>query len=136
VKIGIDQIPPEGLTLAEEFNPQELELETEIIKFRGPIKTTADVSRITNAVTVHLTLHASIYTSCSRCLDELETELKKNIELNYPVTNQELTIDLGSEIREEIILDYPLKPLCQPHCKGLCPKCGINLNEKKCDCNS
>jgi uncharacterized protein len=146
VKIDITQIPPEGLTLAEEFNPQELELETEIIKFCGPVKAKAEISKIANAVTVYLTLHASIYTSCSRCLDEFESEFKKNIELNYPinpgsigssgVNKGELVIDPAPEIREEIILDYPFKPLCRPDCKGLCPKCGKNLNEGGCKCVS
>ena len=134
MKIDITQIPPEGLTLAEEFNPQELELETEIIKFRGPVRTEAQVSKIAYAVTVDLTLNYSAYAICSRCLNEFEIDLKRNLRLNYPVTKQELTIDLGSDIREEIILDYPLKPLCRPDCKGLCPKCGKNLNEGGCSC--
>ena len=38
--------------------------------------------------------------------------------------------------REEIILGYPVKFLCKIDCLGLCPKCGQNLNEKKCDCKN
>jgi len=135
VKIDVNQIPPEGLTLVEEFMPLELDLETEIIKFRGPVKIKAEISKITNAVTVYLTLSASMYASCSRCLDEFEIDFKKNnIELNYPVNKSEPVIDLDPEIREEIILDYPIKPLCNAGCKGLCPKCGKNLNEGGCSC--
>ncbi len=135
MKIDINQIPPEGLTLIEEFAPREQDLETEIIKFRGPIKIKAEISKITNAVTVYLTLSGSMYANCSRCLNELEIDFKKDkIELHYPFNKSEPGIDLDPEIREEIILDYPLKPLCQPHCKGLCPKCGKNLNELTCGC--
>jgi uncharacterized protein len=94
------------------------------------------VSRITNAVTVDVTMNAPIEACCSRCLNDFEIYFKKNIELNYPVDNLEPFIDLDPDIREEIILDYPLKPLCKPDCKGLCPKCGKNLNEGGCSCGS
>jgi uncharacterized protein len=134
VKIDINKVPPDGVTLVEEFTPQALDLETEIIKLRGPIKVRAEVSRIFNVVTVHLSLTASIRTSCSRCLEEFETLLKRNLEFNYPVNNLEPVLDLDPEIREEIILDYPIKPLCSSNCKGLCAKCGKNLNEGGCSC--
>ena len=74
--------------------------------------------------------------SCSRCLADFKIDYKKDIDLNYPVNNLEPTIDLDPDIREEIILDYPLKPLCRPNCKGLCLKCGKNLNEGGCTCGS
>jgi uncharacterized protein len=43
-------------------------------------------------------------------------------------------IDLGSMVREHILLDAPLAPLCRPDCAGLCPTCGIDLNLATCDC--
>jgi uncharacterized protein len=72
--------------------------------------------------------------SCSRCLEEFESDFKKVIALNYPVDKSDPVINLEPDIREEIIIDYPLKPLCKPDCKGLCPKCGRNLNEGNCSC--
>ena len=47
---------------------------------------------------------------------------------------REGTIDLKEDVREAIILAFPLKPLCRPECRGLCPHCGRNLNEEKCEC--
>lgn len=44
----------------------------------------------------------------------------------------ELTID--EFLRQEIILHFPSIPVHSNSCKGLCPKCGTNLNEKTCDC--
>lgn len=136
MKIEVNKIPSEGFILEEEFSPAAQDLETEIVSFLGPVKVRAEVTRITNAVTVLLTLKAPIKTSCSRCLSDFEIDFKKNIELNYPVDKTEPVIDLDPDIREEIILDYPLKPLCKPDCKGLCPKCGKNLNEGGCSCGS
>lgn len=136
MKIDINQMPPEELTLVEEFNPTNLDLETDIIKFHGPIKARADTSKIVNTVTVNLQLEALIYSNCSRCLEEFETNFKKNVMLNYQADKREPVIELEPEIREEIIIDYPIKPLCRQDCKGLCPKCGKNLNQGGCSCAS
>ena len=134
MKIDINKILLEGLTLEEEINPSALDLETDIVKFLEPIKIRAEVSKITNAVTVNLSLSGSIHLNCSRCLREFNVALKKNLRLNYHVDRTEPIIDLDQDIKEEIILDYPIKPLCNPDCKGLCPKCGKNLNEGGCSC--
>lgn len=134
MKIEINKIPPEGQRLEEEISAPLLDLETDLVKFSSPLAIKAEVSRITNTVSVNLVLYAKIQMDCSRCLNTFEKELKKNLKLNYPVSKNELVIDLKPDIREEIILDYPLKPLCAPDCKGLCPKCGRNLNVAKCNC--
>jgi uncharacterized protein len=43
-------------------------------------------------------------------------------------------IDLGEEIRQEIIMANPPRVLCGKDCKGICPKCGANLNVEQCKC--
>jgi len=43
-------------------------------------------------------------------------------------------IDLGLEMRDEILLAMPINPLCQDDCLGLCPVCGGNRNSVPCDC--
>jgi uncharacterized protein len=45
-------------------------------------------------------------------------------------------LDLRDEVRSAILLSSPIKPLCGPDCKGLCPECGANLNESKCSCEA
>ena len=134
MKININKIPLEGLTLEEEVNPAKLDLDTDIVKFRDPVKITAQVSKITNALTADLTLNFSLYMDCSCCLNGFKAEFKKNLQLNYSVSNLEPVIDLNPDIRDEIILDYPMRPLCSIDCKGLCFRCGKNLNEGKCNC--
>ncbi|MBI4706470.1 MAG: DUF177 domain-containing protein [Candidatus Omnitrophica bacterium] len=134
MKIEINKITLEGMRLAEDIMPQALDLDTEIIRFRGPIHLEGHAYKITNVVTVDLTLKASLETSCSRCLEDLRFDLDKNIQLNYPVEKNELVIDLDPDLRQELILYSPLKPLCKPDCKGLCVKCGADLNKEKCKC--
>jgi uncharacterized protein len=35
---------------------------------------------------------------------------------------------------EQVYLEIPMKPLCSPECRGLCPRCGANLNTETCAC--
>jgi len=134
MKINVNQIPQEGLILREDTPATELDLETKLVKFHRPINIEANIQKITNAVTVDLALSAYPLMYCVRCLGEFETTFKKNIRLNYQVDNLNPLIDLNPQIREEIILDYPISPLCIPNCKGLCLECGKNLNAEKCNC--
>ena len=134
MKIRIAQITPEGITLGENVAASVLDLETDTVKFCGPLNIRAEASQITNVVSVSLSLSGLMSLVCSRCLNEFKSELKKKLELNYPVDKDQRLIDLGPDIREEIILDYPIQPLCVVNCKGLCPKCGKNLNEGGCSC--
>jgi uncharacterized protein len=43
-------------------------------------------------------------------------------------------IDLAALLREQFYLALPMKPLCRPDCRGLCPQCGTNLNVDTCQC--
>ena len=42
-------------------------------------------------------------------------------------------LDLSPVLREYLLLDVPLQPLCRPDCQGLCPECGNNRNETACN---
>ena len=50
--------------------------------------------------------------------------------------NQENTIDLKNTLLEILLVEIPLKKLCTSLCKGLCSKCGLNLNHKVCSCSN
>ncbi|MCM8789515.1 MAG: DUF177 domain-containing protein [Candidatus Omnitrophica bacterium] len=134
MKIDVKQIPTQGLVLEEEIACSELDLDTDIIKFQEPVKIKAQVIKITNVVRVDLSIETRSFTNCSRCLEEYSSQINKQLKLNYHVDEATQTVDLNPDIREELMLDYPIKPLCKPDCKGLCPKCGENLNQRKCKC--
>ena len=136
MKIIINQVPAEGLYLKEKVKSVELDLDTELIKFRPDLIIEARVLRITNALTVNLNIAAEVHADCSRCLKEFEWELIKDVQLIFPLDTDTAFIDLNPGIREEVILDYPIKPLCKINCKGLCVKCGKNKNEGGCNCGS
>jgi uncharacterized protein len=49
-------------------------------------------------------------------------------------TNPNHNLDLDEVLREGLVIEAPMHPLCSPGCQGLCPRCGANLNQGRCDC--
>ena len=121
--------------------------------FLSPVKIDLRLVREGNKVLLSGRVEAELQLVCSRCLGPCRHCLSAELELiYYPLSagiegDRELkekdllvsyyregTIDLKEDVREAIILAFPLKPLCRPECRGLCPHCGRNLNEEKCEC--
>ena len=50
----------------------------------------------------------------------------------YPINDD--TIDLAPLVRDAVVLELPMAPLCRDDCAGLCPQCGANRNEGDCGC--
>ncbi len=134
MRLNIDRIPPEGAEIEENITAGDLELDVQEMSLKEPLRAKARVSRITNAVHVDLELKGSLYLTCTRCLNEFRQSLDKRMKLDYVVDAGQHELDLDPDIREELILGFQIKNLCKPDCKGLCIKCGTNLNEGKCTC--
>ena len=63
--------------------------------------------------------------------EEEEAELPENEIEPLFVDN---VFDLEEYLRQSILVNIPIKPLCDEDCKGLCPHCGANLNDGPCEC--
>lgn len=135
MKIRLDQIPDSGLNLIESYEPVSLDLDREDIKLTEPITVSAQITKGINNISVELKINATLHLNCSRCLDKISIPLNKKSNINF-TTYGKNEIDLTDSLREEIVLAYPTKPLCQDDCRGLCQVCGQNLNQGKCSCKS
>lgn len=102
---------------------------------------------------MHLTLTVTVpYRAvCARCLEPvsetLAVQLERTVAAEGTLTEAQLeenvdeyavishgTLDLDEEIREEILLSFPMRFLCREDCPGLCPKCGKPLRLGDCGC--
>jgi uncharacterized protein len=90
---------------------------------------------------------------CDRCAEPFVFNLDSSFEIDFckkrPLQHiQELTpedlktayfdgeqLNLIEEVRQQIILSIPMKPICEEECRGLCPTCGKNLNKERCNCS-
>ncbi|CAN5692106.1 hypothetical protein BH24ACT2_BH24ACT2_09900 [soil metagenome] len=97
---------------------------------------------LNEAVVVKGTTDATWVGECRRCLRPLEATLRAPI-LEIFETDptegetqplQRDHIDVEPVIREAVLLELPLAPLCGADCAGLCPQCGTDRNEAECGC--
>lgn len=136
MKVPVDQIRPEGLTIEGVIDPKGFDLNTEIAGFQSPVKIEAVLHRVNDVVNASLSVAGTLSMVCCRCLAEFTVGITRDFIVDYPLEKGMRVIDLDPDIRDYIMLDYPLKPLCKENCKGLCPRCGANLNDvTKCDCD-
>jgi uncharacterized protein len=99
---------------------------------------------LTDGIVVDGELRAPWSDSCRRCLAPAAGKVVCDVHELYQlvVTDTDAfeivgdQIDLARMIRENVLLDAPIAPLCRPDCAGLCPTCGIDLNLGTCDCVS
>ncbi len=134
MQFNVNEIPPEGLDLSEEINAGSWDMETALIKFKKPLHVKAHVEREKDDIFVDIHVGGAAFEECSRCLAGFEAPVSLNRKFIYSAKNK-TDIKLDPDIREELMIDYPMKPLCKPDCRGLCPVCGKNLNEGECGCN-
>jgi uncharacterized protein len=88
---------------------------------------------------------------CDRCLVDVPTKIQldfeKEVDLKHSASErmEELdeqnfiegySLDVEKLVYGEILVNWPMKVLCKDDCKGLCSTCGVNLNQKTCDCDS
>ena len=91
---------------------------------------------------------------CARCTEPVQVPLAAEFDLIYrplgadsdlpersitaPETEigyyQEGSLLLEDVLREQVLLSLPVRTLCKPDCKGLCPRCGANRNSQPCSC--
>ena len=119
-----------------------LALSTSRVAEGAPLVLDGVLESVPNGVMVYGTVTAPWTGACRRCLKETGGELAASFrELferhptegeTYRLAGEE--IDLEPLVREAVLLELPLSPLCAEDCKGLCPECGADLNAEGCDC--
>ena len=131
MKIKINDIPKDGITLEEKQDAAALDLARDDLKFVTPVSLSAFLTRDKDDVYAHVKASGRIEAVCGRCLAAYTIDFDKEFDFSYDVKGKNI-LDLTDDIRAEIILEYPIKPLCRENCKGLCQVCGKNLNEGDC----
>ncbi len=134
MKIAVRTIPSAGLELNETVEPITIGLSRDDISGILPLVVTGTVKRVGDTLLAHTKVKTRYAMECSRCLEPVEINREDELDFDYKIDKSLDTIDLGEEIRQEVILRYPLRILCAQDCKGLCPKCGANLNKEVCKC--
>ena len=119
--------------LKEEVKPQDLDLDIGVMRFAEPLKLSVEAWKSDDDLTVSGHIEGRRTFTCSKCLEEFNNLFEKDFTLHYDIKGLD-SVTIDQEVRDEVILDHPIRILCREDCKGLCAGCGANLNTEKCRC--
>jgi uncharacterized protein len=131
---------------------------------RGPAHVDAHLEKVERRVRVEATAKAELQAECGRCLVPVTLDVPVEFELTLVPSDEYedaarddkdkgatggsfdvgaaeedtytgKVIDLDPLVREQVLLALPQYPVCNDACKGLCPVCGANLNDRECGCD-
>lgn len=131
MKIYVDRIPEDGLELETTYAPSLLEIGRPDLHVAGPLRLHGRATREAKELFVSAEIDYHLTLSCARCLADIDTRASKSLFLHYDTTRQQV-VNITDDVRQEIVLEYPLTALCRPDCLGLCPTCGVNWNDETC----
>lgn len=134
MKIEIAKIPPEGLEIQTEESKNFINIDDKNVEFIDPISISLKIDLAADELIINGVIKTNVELVCSRCLKKTKQSLVSN-KFNLMLDVRDIdNVDISDDIREEILMLLPVKPLCRDDCSGICPKCGQDLNIKKCSC--
>ncbi len=120
-------------------------------EFEGDAHVVGDVTDAAGYMSLTLTATVSYKSICARCLEpvsgDFAVQLERTVAAEGTLTEEQMDenvdeyavikdgmLDLDEEIREELLLSFPMRFLCREDCPGLCPKCGKPRADGDCGC--
>ena len=155
--IEVQDLKQEPLYIRHVFPIGEIKFFHEDAALSEPVATDFVVTHNDRDLRVEGTVETSIRFRCSRCTKEFSKSFAASYDLTYlpqPKWTSEnaeialkyddmevayydgVALDVNLVILEQIELAMPMKFVCREDCKGLCYKCGVDLNEGLCSCKN
>jgi uncharacterized protein len=155
MKLDVSHVPEAGIEVSVAIDASEVNLSDETAQLGSDLHLEGRVFEAGEQMLLEGRLRGTFSLNCSRCLKPFDSPFDIDVSARYvnapeaehqdradsnipeeviiPFVGDE--IDLISGIREDLILNVPLKPLCSEDCRGLCAQCGADLNEGDCKCD-
>ncbi|MBR2906935.1 MAG: DUF177 domain-containing protein [Clostridia bacterium] len=121
------------------------------VSFPSDVRVQGSVKAMAGYIRLSLTATLPFESICARCLtpvqDRVELVFERTVVAPGTVSEETLeerfdeyavlegnVLDVDEALREELVLELPMRVLCSPDCPGLCPKCGKPLKNGDCGC--
>lgn len=162
MRIRIHDITDKGVELESEEKAEKFPILSEMVRsgeceFLAPIRVRVRAFQVRRLIEVEGSFGTRVRLACSRCLKDFEIPLEGKFALTFTrelperketdpegveLTAEEMglilfsgeEIDLLPAVQEQVVLAFPIRALCGDACKGLCPRCGEDLNLGACGC--
>lgn len=136
IRIETSQIGENGYSVSGEEPGELLDLAHDpVARVAGPIRYELTVEAAGSELVVRGWAEADLKLRCSRCAQFFSTTARVSSFLHaYEWSEHPEFLDVSDDVREDLLLEIPGFPLCRAGCKGLCARCGQDLNEGQCGC--
>ena len=149
LKVSLKALERGEVAVREQVAPDDPMWEGAGFELAEPLHVDLTAREVGDGVFVRGRLRTRVRLACRRCLAPVELPVDDTVDLLYetladdeqeadgevyPLPPRGDTLDLGEAVREQLLLRAPAFALCREACRGLCPRCGADLNESECDC--
>ena len=151
--IDIKELQRDRLEFQEQIPASRIDLGADA-KLAAPVETEGTAELVDSDISLQGHLSTTVELICARCLEPIRQPIERDYDLFYrpmkeiakeeeiQIPTAELEIGfyqgnglhLEDALKEQILLALPMRSLCRPDCRGLCPQCGQNRNLVKCGC--
>jgi len=144
LRLNVGFIVSQAIGYSRDFNfdfPQiHLQPDLDLTNLAGVVR----IGRTPQGLLVQCKFSAFLNSECVRCLNEAQISLQTDFSELYAFSQRSVSesglilpddgnIDLEPMLREYLVIEIPISPLCKPECKGLCLVCGEDLNVTQCE---
>jgi uncharacterized protein len=138
IDFDLNTVPAEEAVLSELFPD---------VEFHTPVSVKGNVKNMSGYMVLTVNSDLSFTSDCARCTKPVDSEINLSFEREIAgrdtskenddyIFIEDKKLDIFEPLTEQILLEMPSRLLCSEDCKGLCPKCGQNLNEGSCSCDT
>lgn len=135
-----------------EYDPEDATSFLYGVSFPSPMKVAGEITNTAGYMKMTLSMSVDYVAKCARCLSSVcgcfTLDLEKTVaprnlldgldedRLDDYAIIEDGFLDIDEPLREELEMAFPLRFLCKEDCRGLCHKCGKNLNDGDCECDT
>ena len=155
--LSIKQLEIQKIEFDESYAPGEVEFGETGVKQKGALSTQGEARLLPNSggqIRIQGSYRVDLEAECDRCLGPAGFHLDEKFDLFYHPSSDEpegdeVELDSGGAeigfyesdglelkdvVTEQVLLGLPMQLVCRDDCKGICPVCGSNRNERPCSC--
>jgi uncharacterized protein len=157
--VDVIRITDEGLPLEVAIGAEELRLPEAVeVAFPVPVKLLGCLTRFAEQVYFQGTVGGTMTTPCCRCVEPSRHDFEIEMQVMFLppgasgsdedseavgledepdiYVHDGMKLDLAPPVYDQVVLAFPVQPLCRSDCAGLCQVCGGNRNETPCGCRA
>ena len=155
MKLNVAQLMKSAVGSTREYDLEETFEEIDGQELTRPVQAHVHLTRINEGILARGDIETALRTECSRCVEPAEQSISFHFEETFRPTidivsghpveapdpdepvftiDANHVLDIDEVVRQGIVIETPMHPLCSPNCRGLCPVCGKNRNLGPCGC--